>query len=74
MLFKHCSLEMKFTPLFQLLAGAALINASPVLEKKAEDVLEKRDIKVVYKDCDVITPKVFIISMVCTFLLGFRTF
>jgi hypothetical protein len=55
---------MKVTTLLRLLAGAALANASPVLEKKAEDVLEKRDIQITYKGCDVITPKVFIISMV----------
>jgi hypothetical protein len=55
---------MKFTALFQLLSCAALVSAFPVLEKKAEDVLEQRDIQVTYKDCDVITPKVFIISMV----------
>jgi hypothetical protein len=56
---------MRLTTLFKLLAGAALVNASPVLERKAEEVMEKRDIEVVYKNCDVITPKVFIISMVC---------
>jgi hypothetical protein len=58
------SLKMKFTPLFYVLAGAVLVNSSPVLETKAEDVVEKRDIEVVYEGCDVITPKVFIISMV----------
>jgi hypothetical protein len=47
---------MKFSPLLQLFAGAALVIASPVLEKKAADVLGKR--------AEVITPKVFIISMV----------
>jgi hypothetical protein len=47
--------EMRFAALFQLVAGAGLAHASPV---------EKRDIQVTYKDCDVITPKVFIISMV----------
>ena len=50
---------MKFSPFLQLFAGAALVNASPVLEKKAADVLGKRDL-----ECEVITPKVFIISMV----------
>jgi hypothetical protein len=54
--------EMRFATLLQLLAGAGLANASPVLEKEAQ--VEKRDIQVTYKDCDVITPKVFIISMV----------
>ncbi|KAH8769453.1 purine nucleoside permease-domain-containing protein [Hyaloscypha sp. PMI_1271] len=52
---------MRFAPLLQLLAGAGLAHASPVLEKEAQ--VEKRDIQVTYKDCDVITPKVFIISM-----------
>jgi len=53
---------MRFATLLQLLAGASLAHASPALEKKAQ--VEKRDIQVTYKDCDVITPKVFIISMV----------
>jgi hypothetical protein len=55
---------MKFSPFLQLFAVATLVNASPVLEKKAADVLERRDTEVSNKDCDVITPKVFIISMV----------
>jgi hypothetical protein len=55
---------MRFTPFLQLFAGAALVNASPVLEKKAADASERRDTEVTNKDCDVITPKVFIISMV----------
>ncbi|KAE9366899.1 NUP-domain-containing protein [Stipitochalara longipes BDJ] len=54
---------MRLTPFLQFLAGVALVNASPVLDKKDGDVLEKRDIQVTYKGCDVITPKVFIISM-----------
>lgn len=53
---------MRFTPFLQLLAGAAIANCSPVLGKA--EVIEKRDIHVTYKDCDVVTPKVFIISMV----------
>ena len=55
---------MRFTPLVQLLAGVAFVNAFPVLEKKDGGVLGKRDIQVTYKGCDLITPKVFIISMV----------
>jgi hypothetical protein len=55
---------MRFSPFLLFFAGAALVNASPVLEKKAAGVLENRNIDVTNKDCDVITPKVFIISMV----------
>ncbi len=62
---------MKFTSLFCFLAGAALVNASPVLERKAEDVVEKRNTD---KDHSVITPKVFIISMVRMFTLKPKSF
>ncbi|PSS15265.1 hypothetical protein M430DRAFT_124100 [Amorphotheca resinae ATCC 22711] len=54
---------MRF-PLISLLAGATLLSASPVVEKKSEDnLVVVRDVHVVYSDCEVITPKVFIISM-----------
>ncbi len=55
---------MRFSTFLQLFAGATLVNASPVLEKKAADVSVKRDIEVTNRDRDVISPKVFIISMV----------
>ena len=47
---------MKFS-MAALLAGAAFVIASPVDK-------EKRDIEVKYVGYDVVTPKVFIISMV----------
>jgi hypothetical protein len=56
---------MRFTTaLPSLLVGAGIVAATPVLERKDENTVISRDIKVVYENCDVITPKVFIISMV----------
>ena len=57
------SSRMRFTTFTSLLAGAALVNASPLLET-TENVVVERAIEVVYQDCSVTTPKVFIISMV----------
>jgi hypothetical protein len=66
------SSRMRFTTFTSLLAGAALVNASPFLEK-TENVVLERTIEVVYQDCSVTTPKVFIISMVTPFSPQFFT-
>lgn len=55
---------MRVSSLNSLLIGAGLALATPVLERKDENTIISRDVAVVYKDCEVITPKVFIISMV----------
>jgi tRNA threonylcarbamoyladenosine modification (KEOPS) complex Cgi121 subunit len=55
---------MRFTIALSSFIGAGLVAATPVLERKDENTIISRDIKVVYENCDVITPKVFIISMV----------
>lgn len=55
---------MRFAVLLSsFIAGARLVAATPVLERKDENTVISRDVKVIYKNCDVITPKVFIISM-----------
>lgn len=61
---------MRFSALTSAFIGGALVAASPVVEHRQErsveaDVVVVRDIKVVHEDCEVVTPKVFIISMVC---------
>jgi hypothetical protein len=56
--------KMKFSRIAPLIAGLSYAFATPVLEKRADGVVISRDIEVIYKDCDVVTPKVFIISMV----------
>jgi len=53
--------EMRFSSLLSFLAGAAFTVASPLLEKKDPET----SVTVVYKNCEVTTPKVFIISMAC---------
>jgi hypothetical protein len=55
---------MRVSTLTNLLAGAAFVSATPVLERKDENTVISRDVTVVYKDCELIAPKVFIISMV----------
>lgn len=60
---------MRFSTLASAFVGAALVNGSPVLERRQErsvegDMVVVRDISVRGEDCRVITPKVFIISMV----------
>ncbi|MAD86881.1 MAG: hypothetical protein CL912_28330 [Deltaproteobacteria bacterium] len=54
---------MRVNFLASLLVGA-LVSASPVIERRAEQSLESREVTVIYKNADIITPKVFIISMV----------
>jgi hypothetical protein len=66
------SSRMRFTTITSLLAGAALVNASPLLEK-TETAVVKRAIEVVYQDCSVTVPKVFIISMVPLFPSPFNS-
>ena len=53
---------MRLNILACLTAVAAVAKGSPVSEDTV--VVVKREVKVVYEDCSVITPKVFIISMV----------
>jgi purine nucleoside permease len=60
---------MRFSTLANAFIGTTLVTASPVLEHRQErsvegDVVVVRDLTVVYEDCEIITPKVFIISMV----------
>ena len=60
---------MRFSALASAFIGTTLVTASPVLEHRQErsvegDVVVVRDLTVVYEDCEIITPKVFIISMV----------
>jgi hypothetical protein len=54
---------MKLPILASLLTAASLSSANPLPEEK-DNVVVVRDVHVVYKNCDVVTPKVFIISMV----------
>lgn len=55
---------MRFTTqLTSFLVGAGIVAATPVLERKDENTIISRDVKVIYENCDAITPKVFIISM-----------
>ena len=60
---------MRFSTLAGAFAGAALVTASPILEHRQErsvegDMVVVRDITVVQENCEVVRPKVFIISMV----------
>lgn len=56
---------MRFTAaLAAALLGTSYVAATPVLERLDENTVLSRDIVVVYEGCDVIKPKVFIISMV----------
>jgi hypothetical protein len=64
---------MRYSILASAIIGAISALASPVLEHRQERSVEGdhvvvRDISVVYKNCDIVTPKVFIISMVSFFL------
>ena len=64
------SLKMRLSLLAGAFVGAVAVTASPVLEQRQErsaqgDVVVARDIDVRSKECKVVTPKVFIISMVC---------
>lgn len=54
---------MRVSILARLLVGA-LVSASPIIERAIEKSIESRDVTVIYKNADIITPKVFIISMV----------
>jgi purine nucleoside permease len=67
---------MRFSTLASAFAGAAVVTASPVLEHRQErsvegDMVVVRDITVVQENCEVVTPKVFIISMVRLCLRSF---
>lgn len=53
---------MRVNILASLLVGA-LVSASPVIERRIEKSIESRDVTVIYKNADIVTPKVFIISM-----------
>lgn len=60
---------MRVSTLASAFIGAACVAASPVIEHRQErsvegDMVVVRDIVVRGEDCEVITPKVFIISMV----------
>jgi hypothetical protein len=62
--------NMRFSKLVGfLIAGAACASASPIPEPETQDgnAGVVRDVKAVNENCDVITPKVFIISMVTLF-------
>jgi hypothetical protein len=57
---------MRFSNIVGLLAGLSSAVASPAPSKKDDNktvVVEK--VTYVYADCNVIKPKVFIISLVC---------
>ncbi|KAH9210236.1 purine nucleoside permease-domain-containing protein [Leptodontidium sp. 2 PMI_412] len=53
---------MRVSILTGFLLGAA-VSATPVIERRIGRSIESRDVTVIYKNIDVITPKVFIISM-----------
>lgn len=53
---------MRISILASLVVGAAV--SATVIERRIEKSLESRDVTVIYKNADVVTPKVFIISMV----------
>lgn len=55
---------MHFSKIASLLAGAGVVAATPVLERKDANTVISRDLTVIYKDCTRLSPKVFIISMV----------
>jgi hypothetical protein len=61
--------DMRLSILASAFIGTAFVTASPILEHSQErsvegDMVVVRDLTVVYEDCNIITPKVFIISMV----------
>lgn len=60
---------MKLSILASLLTAASLSSANPIPEEN-KNVVVVREIHTVYKNCDVITPKVVIISMVPSLPLG----
>ncbi|KAL2061169.1 hypothetical protein VTL71DRAFT_7442 [Oculimacula yallundae] len=53
---------MKLKKLIIFIVGA-VVSAAPVVQRRVKNSLLSRDITVIYKNVDVITPKVFIISM-----------